>query len=162
MRSPTPCWEEWGQYWPYWVCAAPITSGDTAFRSARLTVGDLLKFNQKPIKNRLIITVPLFVVGFVLTTINFDVVWRYFAWSNQTLATVVLWTITVYLFQKGKGFWITLLPALFMTAVVTTYIMLAPEGLALSKNIAYSMGIIVTFLSLLLFLFYTSRESKGR
>ena len=86
------------------VVAAPITSGDTAFRSARLTVGDLLKFNQKPIKNRLIITVPLFVVGFVLTTINFDVVWRYFAWSNQTLATVVLWTITVYLFQKGKGF----------------------------------------------------------
>lgn len=144
------------------VVAAPITSGDTAFRSARLTVGDLLKFNQKPIKNRLIITVPLFVVGFVLTTINFDVVWRYFAWSNQTLATVVLWTITVYLFQKGKGFWITLLPALFMTAVVTTYIMLAPEGLALSKNIAYSMGIIVTFLSLLLFLFYTSRESKDR
>ncbi|MFA6795354.1 MAG: carbon starvation protein A, partial [Proteiniphilum sp.] len=110
------------------VVAAPITSGDTAFRSARLTVGDLLGFNQKLVRNRLVITIPLFAVGFMLTKINFDVVWRYFAWSNQTLATVVLWTITVYLFQKRKTYWITLLPALFMTAVVTTYIMLAPEG----------------------------------
>ena len=86
------------------VVAAPITSGDTAFRSARLTVGDLLRFNQKPIRNRLIITIPLFAVGFLLTKINFDVVWRYFAWSNQTLATVVLWAITVYLFQKRQAF----------------------------------------------------------
>ena len=119
------------------VVAAPITSGDTAFRSARLTVGDLLGFNQKPVRNRLVITIPLFAVGFMLTKINFDVVWRYFAWSNQTLATVVLWTITVYLFQKRKTYWITLLPALFMTAVVTTYIMLAPEGFALSRPVSY-------------------------
>lgn len=142
------------------VVAAPITSGDTAFRSARLTVGDLLRFNQKPIRNRLIITIPLFAVGFLLTKINFDVVWRYFAWSNQTLATVVLWTITVYLFRKRKPYWITLLPALFMTAVVTTYIMLAPEGFALSKTISYSTGFTVTALSFLMFLFYMKNYIK--
>ena len=142
------------------VVAAPITSGDTAFRSARLTVGDLLRFNQKPIRNRLIITIPLFAVGFLLTKINFDVVWRYFAWSNQTLATVVLWTITVYLFRKRKPYWITLLPALFMTAVVTTYIMLAPEGLALSKPVSYATGFAVTALVFSTFLFYTRKFTK--
>lgn len=136
------------------VVAAPITSGDTAFRSARLTIGDMLRFNQKPIKNRLLITIPLFAVGFMLTKINFDVIWRYFAWSNQTLATVVLWTITVYLFRKRKAYWITLLPALFMTTVVTTYIMLAPEGFAFSKVISYVTGLTVTALSFLMFLLY--------
>lgn len=140
------------------VVAAPITSGDTAFRSARLTVGDLLGFNQKPVRNRLVITIPLFAVGFMLTKINFDVVWRYFAWSNQTLATVVLWTITVYLFQKRKTYWITLLPALFMTAVVTTYIMLAPEGFALSKTISYGIGFITTSLILIIFIRYKLKE----
>jgi len=144
------------------VVAAPITSGDTAFRSARLTVGDLLGFNQKPIRNRLVITIPLFAVGFMLTKINFDVVWRYFAWSNQTLATVVLWTITVYLFQKRKTYWITLLPALFMTAVVTTYIMLAPEGFALSRPISYGTGFAVTALLLVLFLSYTRKAVRTR
>ena len=142
------------------VVAAPITSGDTAFRSARLTVGDLLGFNQKPVRNRLVITIPLFAVGFMLTKINFDVVWRYFAWSNQTLATVVLWTITVYLFQKRKTYWITLLPALFMTAVVTTYIMLAPEGFALSRPISYGTGFAVTALLLVLFLSYTRKAVR--
>ena len=142
------------------VVAAPITSGDTAFRSARLTVGDLLGFNQKPVRNRLVITIPLFAVGFMLTKINFDVVWRYFAWSNQTLATVVLWTITVYLFRKRKTYWITLLPALFMTAVVTTYIMLAPEGFALSRPISYGTGFAVTALFFSMFLFYTKSHTK--
>ena len=139
------------------VVAAPITSGDTAFRSARLTVSDLLNFNQKPIKNRLLITIPLFTVGFVLTRINFDVIWRYFAWSNQTLATVVLWTITIYLLQKGKNYWITLLPALFMTAVVTTYILFAPEGFSLSKPISYSIGLGVVFIVLYFFIRYKKR-----
>ncbi|KUK78697.1 MAG: Carbon starvation protein A [Proteiniphilum acetatigenes] len=139
------------------VVAAPITSGDTAFRSARLTIGDLLRFNQKPIKNRLIITIPLFAIGFMLTKINFDVIWRYFAWSNQTLATVVLWTITVYLLQKKKPYWITLLPALFMTSVVTTYIMLAPEGFALSKPISYGTGFLTTVAVLIFFVIYKKK-----
>src|SRR5690554_2820722 len=109
------------------VVAAPITSGDTAFRSARLIVADFLNLKQGPIKNRLLISLPLFAIGFFLTQINFAVIWRYFAWSNQTLATVVLWTVTIYLVQYNKNYWITLIPALFMTAVIVTYLMLAPE-----------------------------------
>lgn len=142
------------------VVAAPITSGDTAFRSARLTVADLLKYDQKPIKNRLIITIPLFVIGFVLTKINFDILWRYFAWSNQTLATVVLWTITIYLLKKRKPYLITLIPALFMTVVVTTYILLAPEGFSLSKSISYIIGFIITLIVFLFFIKYKKNEEK--
>ena len=142
------------------VVAAPITSGDTAFRSARLTIADLLKTSQKPIKNRLIITIPLFAIGFLLTKINFDVIWRYFAWANQTLAAVVLWTLTVFLWQKKKKsyYLITLIPALFMTAVVTTYIMLAPEGFSLSKPVSYSIGVFFVVLTLTLFLIYKRKE----
>ncbi|HSH19289.1 MAG TPA: carbon starvation protein A, partial [Draconibacterium sp.] len=84
------------------VVAAPITSGDTAFRSARLIVADFLNYKQGPIKNRLFISIPLFVVGFLLTRIDFSIIWRYFAWSNQTLAMIVLWTITIYLTQERK------------------------------------------------------------
>ena len=142
------------------VVAAPITSGDTAFRSARLTVADLLKFNQKPIKNRLLITLPLFAIGFLLTRINFDIIWRYFAWANQTLATVVLWTITIYLLQKGKAYWITLLPALFMTSVVTTYIFFAPEGFSLSKPISYTVGFAVTLGVFIYFLIYKKKNKE--
>ena len=142
------------------VVAAPITSGDTAFRGARLIVGDLLKFNQKPIKNRLMITIPLFAVGFLLTKINFDVIWRYFAWSNQTLGAVILWTITVYLFQKRKAYWITLIPALFMTSVVSTYIMLAPEGFSLPQTISYVIGLTVTALFFVVFQFYKRRHNR--
>jgi len=126
------------------VVAAPITSGDTAFRSARLIVADFLNFKQGPVRNRLMISVPLFVVGFLLTQINFGIIWRYFAWANQTLATVVLWTVSVYLLQKHKPVWITLIPAVFMTAVISTYILLAPEGLSLDGKIAYPLGLLLT------------------
>ncbi|SEA31053.1 Carbon starvation protein CstA [Porphyromonadaceae bacterium KH3R12] len=140
------------------VVAAPITSGDTAFRSARLTIADLLKTSQKPVKNRLMITIPLFATGFLLTKINFDVIWRYFAWANQTLAAVVLWTITVYLCRKkNKYYLITLIPALFMTAVVTTYIMLAPEGLSLPKPISYGIGLFFVILTFTLFFIYKKK-----
>lgn len=146
------------------VVAAPITSGDTAFRSARLTVADLLKTSQKPIKNRMIITIPLFAIGFILTRINFDIIWRYFAWANQTLATVVLWTITIFLWQKkkNKSYLITLLPAIFMTSVVTTYIALAPEGFTLAKSISYPIGIFFSLLTLSLFIYYTRKHSSRR
>jgi len=126
------------------VVAAPITSGDTAFRSARLIVADFLNYKQGPIKNRLLICIPLFVVGFVLTQIDFGVIWRYFAWSNQTLAAVVLWTITVYLAREGKNYWVTLLPGIFMTMVVSTYFFVAPEGFKLDVNYAYTLGAVIT------------------
>ena len=133
------------------VVAAPITSGDTAFRSARLIVADFLKFKQGPIKNRLMISVPLFVVGYGLTLIDFAVIWRYFAWANQTLAMVVLWAITVYLAQEKKFYWITLIPALFMTVVITSYLMFAPEGFGLSYVVSLSVGLIAALGAAILF-----------
>lgn len=136
------------------VVAAPITSGDTAFRSARLIIADFLKFNQGPSKNRLIISIPIFIVGFMLTRIDFSIIWRYFAWSNQTLAMIVLWTISVYLLREKKLYWITLIPAIFMTAVTTTYLFFAPEGLSLSKEISYSVGGLISILSMILFFIY--------
>jgi len=136
------------------VVAAPITSGDTAFRSARLIVADFMNFNQSPIKNRILVSVPLFAIGFFLTQIDFGIVWRYFAWANQTLAMVVLWTITVYLLQNNKPYWITFIPAVFMTAVTTTYLFLAPEGFSLSKAIAYPTGAVLAVISIIGFFMY--------
>ena len=103
------------------VVAAPITSGDTAFRSARLIIADIFKHNQRPLLNRFLISIPLFVIAYLLTQLDFTIIWRYFAWTNQTLATVVLWTITAYLAKAGKNYWISFIPAVFMTAVVTSY-----------------------------------------
>ncbi|MHA7109669.1 carbon starvation CstA family protein [Sunxiuqinia elliptica] len=139
------------------VVAAPITSGDTAFRSARLIVADFMNFKQGPIKNRLLVSLPLFAIGFLLTQIDFSIIWRYFAWANQTLATVVLWTISIYLLQERKFYWITLIPAVFMTAVIVTYLLLAPEGFSLSKDIAYPVGIIAACASFLSFFVYQKR-----
>lgn len=134
------------------VIAAPITSGDTAFRSARLIVADFINFNQKSLKNRLIISIPLFVLGFILLQINFDVLWRYFAWANQMLATATLWVISVYLIREKKLFWITFLPAMFMTMVVSTYIVVAPEGFQQSIYIGYIFGAVCTLISTILLL----------
>jgi carbon starvation protein CstA len=133
------------------VVAAPITSGDTAFRSARLIVADFLNFKQGPIKNRLMISIPLFAVGYGLTLIDFAVIWRYFAWSNQTLAMVVLWAITVYLAQEKKFYWITLIPALFMTTVITSYLLFAPEGFGLPYMVAVSAGIAIAVAAAIVF-----------
>jgi carbon starvation protein CstA len=143
------------------VVAAPITSGDTAFRSARLIVADFLKYKQGPIKNRLFVSIPLFAVGLLLTQMDFSIIWRYFAWSNQTLAMVVLWTITVYLVQQRKLYWITLIPALFMTAVTSTYLFFAPEGFSLSREISYSVGAIITIAALVWFLVYANKIRKS-
>ena len=122
------------------VIAAPITSGDTAFRSARLIVADFLGLEQKSIRKRLYICVPMFLaaIGLLLYSLRdaqgFDMIWRYFAWSNQTLSVFTLWAVTVYLVRAkgGRVFYITFIPAMFMTAVCTTYICVAPEGFGLS------------------------------
>jgi carbon starvation protein CstA len=136
------------------VVAAPITSGDTAFRSARLIVADFLNFKQGPVRNRLLISVPLFVAGFLLTRIDFSIIWRYFAWSNQTLAMVVLWTITIYLAQERKQYLVSLIPAVFMTAVTVTYLFFAPEGFSLSMGISCSVGILLAVGGVVGFLTY--------
>ena len=126
------------------VVVCPITSGDTAFRSARLILAEMTHLDQKKIRNRLIITLPLLGVGAVLTRLNFDVLWRYFSWSNQTLAMIALWVATAYLMKEGKGRFaslITALPATFMSAVSMTYILMADEGFGLSAAVAYPAGV---------------------
>jgi carbon starvation protein CstA len=140
------------------VVACPITSGDTAFRSARLAIADALNFNQKPIKNRFIVAVPLFAIGILLVlwsqagAENFSKIWRYFAWSNQTLATIALWAISAYMAKTGKLYWITLIPAAFMTVVVTSYIIVAPEGFRLPYNFGIISGIVVAAVLFALFI----------
>uniref|UniRef100_UPI0035689250 carbon starvation CstA family protein n=1 Tax=Ilyobacter sp. TaxID=3100343 RepID=UPI0035689250 len=134
------------------VVACPITSGDTAFRSARLAIADATKLKQGPIKNRFIIAIPLFIVGISLCFMDFGIIWRYFAWSNQTLATIMLWAGAVYLAGEGKNFWIAAIPATFMTGVVTTYIIIAPEGLKMSTAIGYPFGIVAAIVAIVVFL----------
>ena len=110
------------------VVAAPLTSGDTALRCARLIAADFMKVKQDKIMKRLMLCLPIFAISIALMFIDFNVIWRYFAWTNQTLAVFTLWTITVWLGKQGKNYWITLLPAMFMTVVCTSYILMAPEG----------------------------------
>ncbi|OZV11740.1 carbon starvation protein A [Tissierella sp. P1] len=135
------------------VVACPITSGDTAFRSARLTIADAIKYEQGPIKNRLILAMPLLGVGFGLTRIDFNIIWRYFAWSNQTLAMIVLWAAAAYLVRQKKSHWITSIPATFMSAVSATYILQAPEGFRLSTAISYPLGAVIAIGALAYFIF---------
>ncbi len=110
------------------VIAAPITSGDTALRSARLIAADFMGIKQKQIVKRLMVSIPIFALCFVIMLLPYDALWRYFAWCNQVLSVFTLWTITVYLARCFKPYMITLVPALFMTVVTVTYIFFAPEG----------------------------------
>jgi carbon starvation protein CstA len=109
------------------VVAAPITSGDTAFRSARLIIADMFNISQKPIAKRFMICIPLFIVGYCITQIHFDIVWRYFAWSNQALATFTLWAIYKWLLNSGKNVYIALIPAVAMTFIVTSFVLISGQ-----------------------------------
>lgn len=116
------------------VVICPISSGDTAYRSARLTLADWFQLDQKKVKNRLILTIVLLTAGTIICQLDYGVVWRYFSWANQTLATIVLWSATVYLYKRQGdkyrfAWWITAIPALFMTAVTVSYFLMAPECL---------------------------------
>ena len=148
------------------VVAAPITSGDTAFRSARLIIADFVHLPQKAIGRRLTIAVPLFVASALLLWYNiadangFNTVWRYFGWSNQALAVFMLWTATAYFVKKKGGLWylITLLPALFMTAVCVTFILVDKIGFRLPQSLAPWIGL-GTFV-IFTILFYLWKNSK--
>ena len=139
------------------IVAAPITSGDTALRSARLIIADFLHMEQKSIKKRLFICIPLFLVTaatliYSLTDADgFKIIWRYFAWCNQTLAVFTLWAITVYLASEKKPYIITLIPALLMTCVSITYICIAPEGFQLPYALSYSIGSVAVTATLVWF-----------
>ena len=127
------------------VVVCPISSGDTAFRSARLTIADWFKIDQSNMKKRLAITIPLLAVGAILTQLDFDVVWRYFSWSNQTLAMITLWAAAMYLVYNADNRWYSLVcavPATFMSGVSCTYILMAEEGFRISQSIAYPIGIV--------------------
>jgi len=134
------------------VVFLPVSSGDTAFRSARLIIADFLHFSQKKNMNRLLIAVPLFVVGFIVSKTDFGLIWRYFGWANQTLATIVLWTAAVYLSDQKKFHWIASIPAVFMTVVVTTFLCYSDIGLSLSMPMATGAGIVAAILCAVLFL----------
>ena len=127
------------------VVAAPITSGDTAFRSARLIVADIFRIDQRSKLRRLAIAVPLFAVGIGITFVDFDVVWRYFSWTNQALATVVLWCIVVYLNLERRNVWVALLPAVFMTFVCSSFVFVSPQFFGMGATTpAYIGGAVVT------------------
>ncbi len=142
------------------VIVCPVTSGDTAFRSARLTIADFMNIKQEKIRSRISLSLPLFIIAYALTFIDFNIIWRYFAWSNQTLATIVLWTGAMYMVYIKKSHWFVTIPATFMTAVSVTYILVAPEGFKLATSIAYPMGIISAIAALVIFL-YASNKKKS-
>ena len=160
------------------VVVCPITSGDTAFRSARLTLADWLKIDQDSYTNRLKLCIPVLGVGAFLGIgnalgfINYTVIWRYFSWTNQTLAMIVLWAASMYLFKEKKNYWITAVPATFMSAVSATYFVLAPEclgGLLNHKTaegaivyntaVAYPVGILFAIAMLALFIYATKKQT---
>ena len=149
------------------IVAAPITSGDTALRSARLIAADFLNIDQRPIFKRLVICIPLFLITFGVLVYSltdaegFKIIWRYFAWCNQTLSVFTLWAITVYLVRSNKNFYIALLPALLMTSVCSTYICIAPEVLSLPQGISYLIGGICTLIALIWFIVWHKKHSKA-
>jgi carbon starvation protein CstA len=137
------------------VIVLPISTGDTAFRSARLTLADMFSYDQTSVKNRLLISIPLFVLGFVLSQLEFETIWKFLGLSNQVLAVVMLWTIAMYLKKANKNHWLITLPALFMTAVCASYVFVAPPlngGMGIDVKSGYLMGGVVALLSLFLFL----------
>ena len=161
------------------VIACPITSGDTAFRSARLTLADWFRIDQAGIKNRLLLAVPLLGAGFLISRFDYIIVWRYFSWSNQTLAMIALWAGAVYLVKQRRSPWMAAVPATFMSAVSITYFFVAGECLgpvtarllgggeltgaaqiALASKIGYPVGILAAAGFLALFLFRSYLPSR--
>ncbi|MBP3967913.1 carbon starvation protein A [Bacillus sp. WL1] len=126
------------------VIVLPITSGDTAFRAARSIIADYFNFKQTKLKNHLIIAIPLFVIAYGLTKIDFTLLWRYFSWANQSTAAIALWIGTMYLFIKGKPYVVSLIPAIFMTLMTVIYILNAKIGFNIPLNTSYIIGAVIT------------------
>ena len=149
------------------VVAAPITSGDTAFRSCRLIVAEWLKLDQRPIAKRLYICVPLFCVSIALLVWQienpdgFNTIWQYFGWSNQTLSVFTLWTLTVYLVREKKNFWVTLIPALFMTTVCSTFLFVSKQALGLPLELGYTLGGICFVIAVIYFTYWYRKYQKS-
>ncbi|MGL4307609.1 MAG: carbon starvation CstA family protein [Cetobacterium sp.] len=132
------------------LIALPITTGDTAFRSARITIGEILNYDQKPLKNRLLVALPIFLLAGFFSKFGFNVLWTYVASTNQLLATLGLWTCVFYLKKEGKNYWIPGIPACFMTAMISTYFLVSPEWIGIKNiNLAYGMGIFIFFFGII-------------
>lgn len=148
------------------IVAAPVTSGDTALRSARLIIADTLHLSQRTIRNRMYISLPIFILTaiFLIYSLKdaegFKIIWRYFSWSNQTLAVFTLWTITVWLVRTRKNYWVSLIPALFMTAVTFTYILVAPEGFHFSGTMIPTFVIISEAVAITWFVVWFRRRGQ--
>lgn len=151
------------------VIVCPISSGDTAYRSARLTLADWFKIDQANWKKRLALTVPILGAGAIILRLDYSMVWRYFSWSNQTLAMIALWAASVYMLQNKKNYWITVVPATFMSAVSATYFMAAPECMGILWKtinftgyypIAVVTGIVFAALMLLIFMRTVKKQEK--
>ncbi len=143
------------------VIACPITSGDTAFRSARLVVADWFKIDQKAYASRLKLCIPLLAAGAIIGHLDYTIVWRYFSWTNQTLAMIVLWTASMYLYKEKKNYWLTAVPATFMSAVSMTYFFYAGECLNLGTTVAYPAGIILAVVFLGIFMRATKKQQAA-
>lgn len=140
------------------VVAAPITSGDTAFRSARLIVADFMRMSQSSFVRRLLFCLPLFAISVCLLFLDFDILWRYFAWTNQTLACITLWASAVWLTNHNKNYMLCLVPAVFMTCVCTSYILVAKEGFQLSLAIGLTAGVVAAISATIAFVIYLKKR----
>lgn len=149
------------------VVAAPITSGDTAFRSARLIIAENINVEQKSILKRFCISIPLFVTSilFLLWQINnpngFNVIWQYFGWANQALSVFTLWALTVYLVRENKLYIITLMPALFMTTVCATFLFISKQAFHLDAPVAYGLGVLVFVIAVVWFVLWYGNYKKS-
>ena len=144
------------------VVALPVTSGDTAFRAARLTIAEMFNFKQSAIPARLAIAIPIFAIGVVLNFVDFNVIWRYFGFANQALAAIMLWASGAYLYRKHRLHWICTVPATFMTAVCISYICYEPKmGFGMGIQIADIIGVIVAVVSLVAFLALARKPIAG-
>lgn len=150
------------------VVAAPITSGDTAFRSARLIVAEFLHFEQRSTRRRLAISIPMFAVAILLLVWQmsdkegFNTIWNWFGWSNQTLSVFTLWTLTVWMVMEKKPYMVTLIPALFMTTVCATFLFVSKQAFGLSVPVAYGLGGSVLLLSLVWFAAWKNKYDKTK
>lgn len=144
------------------VVVLPITSGDTAFRAARLTVAEAINYSQKGIAPRLYIAVPMFLIGIALSQVNFNIIWQYFGWANQSLATIVLWAGACYLVRRGRFHWICTVPATFMTAVCVSYICYEPTmGFKMAIDISNIIGVVCAVVAFVCFMLIGRRPVEG-
>jgi carbon starvation protein CstA len=142
------------------VAVFPITSGDTAFRSLRLTIVDAFNIPQS-IRNRLLLAVPILTIAYFMTKLDFTVIWRYFAFSNMLLSTSVLWLATKYLFDRGTFHWIASIPAVLTTGVTVSYIMTAAIGFNLTADLGRPIGAVVVVIGLVLLVLVHNKHKSA-